>query len=138
MELALIKRADGSFIPVHDSDYESARKIKTGEERVFKTIKNRNYKFHKKVFALFNAVFENQEQVEEFNNFRALLTIEAGYYTDIVNHVTGEVHRIPKSLSYATMDEFEFQEFYAALKQTVIRIYKWDDSTLDEIIESFL
>ena len=111
MDLVLIKQLDNSFKLAYDSDYEKAKKIKVGEERVYKSTKPRNYKFHKKCFALFNMVFQNQEHYDNIDHLRNDLTIASGYYTKRYS-IEGEEITEAKSISFASMDEYEFENKY--------------------------
>lgn len=59
----------------------------------------------------------NRSQMENiirsFDTFREWLTVEAGFYYDVITPAGPK--RIPKSISFAAMDETEFGEFYKAI-----------------------
>lgn len=110
MEIYLVKKLNGSFVPAHDSDYQNAKKIKLGEPFRFDIKQPRNQKFHRKFFALINLVFENQEIFANREDLRKFLTMKAGYYKRIET-TSGEMI-LPKSVSFAKMDGIEFAELY--------------------------
>lgn len=120
---------------MYDSDYEIYSKIPFGEEFQIEYKKQRNIKFHKKMFALFKLCFENQEAYSDLNDLRRDLTITAGFYTESANVLTGEVFKTAKSLSFANMDEIEFSELYESIKTVII---KWIGITNEQIEEEIL
>lgn len=135
-EIHLLKQNNGSFAPVHDSDKVIVDKLKKGGVYRFKISKPRNVLFHRKFFALLNIAFEHQDQYKDFDHFRHDLTIECGYFEDSVNYFTGEVKRKPKSISFAKMGEFEFQEFYKSFIVKICEIYGYDFDVFAEEIEN--
>ena len=132
MKITLIKQLNNSFKLAFNSDYELAKKIPLHEPIEFEFTKNRNYKFHKKLFALLNLVFENQEVYNNLEHLRKDLTISAGYY-DIRHNFEGVEIYEPKSISFAQMDEIEFSEFYNRIIDVVI---KWLGIEKQEIIDN--
>ena len=129
--------AQGKIIPLYDSDYEVFKKVRRDTDLLIDIKQPRNYKFHKKFFALVNMVFENQDRYTSIDRLREDLTIEAGFYEE---HVTfsGEVKTTPKSISFASMDEIEFSTLYGKFIDTVIRVMNWDSEMIEENIESYL
>lgn len=108
----LIQKRGSILIPVYNSDAESLKdaKLKEGEVYQVKITKPRNYEFHKKYFALINLCFENQEVFKEINDLRSYLIMKAGYVKRI-DTGTGEMI-LPKSISFANMDDIEFNKLY--------------------------
>lgn len=109
------------------SDHEESKKIGQGE--VVKATKSRNWMFHKKAFALLNLGHQNQDKYEDFEVYRKIITIRAGFY-DEVQDKNGDTHYIPKSLSYDKMKAEEFDRWY---NQTLDVIASDLDSSSDEI-----
>jgi hypothetical protein len=110
MKIALVKNLDNSFKIAHPSDYETAKKLKVGETHFFEVKKERNIMFHRKLFALINLVFQNQDLTDDKDNLRAYLTVKAGFYETIKSDIG--VMYLPKSISFAKMDEIEFEELF--------------------------
>jgi len=132
MEITLIKTLSGVFKPAYDSDYENAKKIALNEPFVFKYSKPRNYKFHKKFFALVNMLYQNQEQYNNLEYLRKDLIIESGFY-EIRYGIHGEEIKEAKSISFSNMDEIEFSELYNRVVDTIVRCFNFDR---DDIIEN--
>jgi hypothetical protein len=130
-----VKKTLTGLIPVYNSDHEALKecKLKIGEEYEVEIKKKRNYKFHKKYFALVNLCFENQSVFEDINDLRYYLTMKSGYVKK-VNTGTGEMF-IPKSISFSSMDEIEFTDLYQKTINTVCLFLGIDESDLlDEIL----
>ena len=132
MKIALIKQPNGLLKPYSEFDYEALNKIKANEVFEVEYKKARNIKFHKKAFALFNLAFENQQDYRSLDAMRYDLTIVSGYYDEHVNLITGEIFKKAKSISFASMDETEFSEYYEKVKETIC---KWLGITNEQIEE---
>jgi len=109
MKIALIKHFNG-LKAAYNSDLENIKKLKEGVVYEITIKKSRNLMFHRKAFALFNLVFENQERFDNLDHLRKYLTIKAGFF-DEVNTGKG-VMILPKSIKFEKMDNVEFEEFY--------------------------
>lgn len=77
----------------------------------------RNWQFLKKYFALINYAYENWDIPEidaakNYSEFRSDITILAGYY-DMVVRVDGSVKPKAKSISFAKMEQQEFDALYS-------------------------
>ena len=137
MEIYLIKQFDNSFKVSHGSDWEKIKKIKAGEEFKCSITRPRNLKFHRKFFALINMVYENQEVYDNIDRMRYQLTMAAGYYNSYFNHKGIECFE-PKSISFAKMDQDEFDELYNRFLDTVVEINGFDKQLMIENIEDFM
>ena len=112
----LIKEANGNFIPYDDQDHEESKKTKVGE--IVKVSKARNYKHHKKAFALLKVGFDNQERYESAEIYRKVMTIIAGFYDEVADP-DGVIHHIPHSISFEAMSQARFEEWYDATMNAV-------------------
>lgn len=91
--------------------------LKAGQLVEVDITKPRNYQFHKKYFALVNYAFENWDTPEgdgekNIDRFRDELVIMAGFYTKVWT-IDGELRLIPKSVSFASMEQAEFDALYS-------------------------
>ena len=137
MKITLVKQLNGQFKLAYDSDFEQAKKIKVGEFYEFSYSKPRNYLFHKKFFALVELVYQNQEAYSNKDDLREDLTIDAGFYRVTTNLQGNEVKKA-QSISFAQMDEIEFNEFYNRFIDAVVRWLKIDKQDLiDNITQYF-
>jgi len=136
MKITLVKQLNGQFKVAFDSDYEKAKKIKIGEPYEYEYHVPRNYKFHKKFFALLELVFNNQDAYSNKEDLREDLTIEAGYYR-LTENIKGQTVKRAKSISFAQMDETEFSDLYNSVVNVVINWLKISREEIAENIEQF-
>lgn len=111
MKLFFIKSQGGVLIPADSECIDNMQKVKNGDTIMVEYKPKRNYQFHKKAFALLNLVLQNQDK---YNNLTDLLTefkLKAGHYQEHISLKKGIIY-IPKSISFAEMDELEFGEIY--------------------------
>jgi hypothetical protein len=134
MKLFLVKQLNGTFKVAYDSDYEKAKKIKVNELYEVEIRQPRNIKFHNKFFALLELVYQNQEAYSNKDDMREDLTIEAGFYREVIN-LHGQTVKKAKSISFAKMDDFEFSELYSAFVNVVINWLKISKEDIAENIE---
>jgi len=136
MKITLVKQLNSTFKLAYDSDFEQAKKIKVGEFYEFSYSMPRNYKFHKKFFALLELVYQNQEAYSNKDDLREDLTIEAGYFR-LTENIKGQTVKRAKSISFAQMDEAEFSEFYSAIINVVVNWLKIDKEDLIDNIQQY-
>ena len=129
--------AQNRIKPIYDSDFEALRKCKKNTELFFEVKMQRNSKFHRKFMALVTMVFDNQEIYQSVEDLRYDLTIESGYFEEYTSF-DGEVKRKAKSISFAAMDDLEFNQLYNAFVHTVIRVFKYSNEMIEENLESYL
>ena len=110
-EVILCKRLT-SLIPVDDEGKEVLDGIGQGELVKVKITKPRNLKHHRKFFSMLQLVFQNQDRYPTLKHLLTAVKIEAGWYEDVPIDVRGNPYFIPKSISFARMDQLEFDEFY--------------------------
>jgi hypothetical protein len=136
MKLHVIKTQTG-LKPAYDSDYEIYSKIPLNEVFEIEYRKPRNLLFHRKYFALMKLAFENQSDYRNLNDLRRDISIVAGYYDEVVNKVTGEVYKMPKSISFSQMDEIEFSELYERTKDVICKWLGVNDESIEEEIHQY-
>ncbi|MGL4338310.1 MAG: DUF1367 family protein [Turicibacter sp.] len=137
MKIVLVKTLSGSIIPAYDDDKEKLKRFKAGEPFMAEVTKPRNLRFHRKAFALFSMVFQNQEVYHNLDDLRYDLTIEAGYFNESVN-IHGEVIKRAKSISFAQMDDTQFAEYYEAVIKTIVKYFHFDRQDILDNIEDFV
>lgn len=130
MQIDLVKHPGGVFSPVNKIGIERLHRFKNGETYTADIKLTRNPKFHRKVMAFFGFCFSHwcadraglgsADETTQFNRFRKDLTILAGFY-DTVTNIRGEVRAEAKSLSYAQMEQEEFERCYSALINAAIK-----------------
>lgn len=105
------------LVPMYDSDFDEKKRLKDGETVMCSIRKPRNYEFHKKFFALVRLVFNNlPEHIVRMLNVRSeedmldCFKLQLGLYRQVW-HGRRPVIKLG-SISFAAMDETEFQKFY--------------------------
>ena len=149
----LFKALDG----MTDDDRATWRKFwkriwqsKPGDLISFEASFPRNPKFHRKFFALlqvgfeawepgFEATHKGEPVGKDFDRFRKDVTILAGFYTPTFA-LDGTLELEAKSISFANMDDAEFERVYSAvvdvLLAKVLKNYTRDD--LEQAVERIL
>lgn len=146
----VLMKVSNILVP-HDEAAEAfIQKMKAGEltHADFKRV--RNYRFHKKYFALLDFAFDQWEPsgglqykgmpvAKNKERFRKDLTILAGFYESTVN-LRGEVRLEAKSIGFAQMDEVEFEKLYSATVDVILQriLTKYTRDDLDEVINQLL
>ncbi len=120
----------GGFKPLGTDDADLMRQIPLGSLIECEYSKKRNPQFHRKFFALLNLGYEywsppeNQwrgfKAVKNFEVYREQVTILAGF-REVTFNLDGSVKVKAKSISFAKMDDIEFQELYSKVLDVI-----WD------------
>lgn len=147
--IVLLKAPNGALVPADQQATDYIASLKTGAAVRAEVKRMRNYQFHKKVFALLNLAFDAWEPTEatykgeviakSFNQFRNDITVLAGYYETTVT-LKGEVRLVAKSMSFASMEQDEFEKLYSSLINVVLQriLTKYTRSDLDSVIDRLM
>lgn len=134
-----VKTIDNRLVPLPEYsgvlDY-----IGNGEMVKVEVTKSRDITKHRRFFALIQAVWALEEMQENFDNqegLRMWLTVQAGHYRSM--YLEGVEVRIPKSISFADMDDTEFREFYDRAVNAVLQKYlpKYQRENMDKYVDQF-
>lgn len=135
---------DIGLIPMYDSDLDEKHRLRIGDN-VLCTIKRpRNYEFHKKYFALLRVTVANlphliQQQMQIFTEEDLLdcLKIDLGLFT--TRWHGGRQIVKTGSISFAKMDNTEFEKFFSRSVDAILRIYLrgTDRQALIEEVENY-
>ena len=116
-------KLDGHLVPATDRDRLLLDKIKTGEAVKMTLKRVRNYRYHKKYFALLNFafdIFEPEQGEKNFDRFRKDIAILAGFYEQSVR-LDGSIRTEAKSLAFGSMSEDEFEELFTKSIDVIIK-----------------
>lgn len=111
VEFLAVKRMNGDLHPTNEQGEAYLRGIKQGDIVTINVKRPRNPYFHAKYFALLNLVLKNQEHYKSVEELLVVAKIATGHVDAIQTKRWGTVY-LPKSISFAAMDESEFQEMY--------------------------
>ncbi len=73
----------------------------------------RNLKHHRKLFALLQLIAENSETYDTVDKALVALKLCTGYADPLIHPETGEVLLIPRSISFESMGQDDFEVWYA-------------------------
>jgi hypothetical protein len=109
MKILLIRQGD-TFKPLSEQDWEKTKRVKDGQIIEVDYKKPRNPLFHNKFMSMIRVVYNNQEQYDTIEGVLNVFKVQLGH-CDTMMYRDMEI-RIPRSISFGSMDELEFSEFY--------------------------
>lgn len=137
MKVRLVKQYQ-ILLPSLPEDAEALASIANGEVIEIEFKAPRNGKFHRKFFALLGVVvdgtdYDNVEQILH------LLKLKLGHYENIIN-TNGKVVYFPKSISFAKMNQIEFERFYNQSVNIILRdfLQNWTKDDIDRAVERII
>jgi hypothetical protein len=148
-DITLIKTASGALVPADPQAAEYVQKLKLGASISADFKKQRNPAFHRKYMALLNLAYDAWEPpalefngkpvLKNFTRFRKDMAIFAGFY-DVVANIRGEVRAEAKSISFASMDDYEFSDLYEKTVDVVLNqiLTNYTREDLDRVVEQIL
>lgn len=117
------------LVPMYDSDLDLKKRLKLGTVVKCKVSNPRNYEHHKKFFALVRLTFDNLPcylaETWKIHNEEDMLRRfkrDLGYYTTTRNE-RGECEIEYQSISFAAMEQYEFERFYNQCVDLVLHKY---------------
>jgi len=120
-----LRKTLAGLVPDDEDSVEVIKKLSIGDVVSCDIKKPRNYRFHKKFFSMFNLAFENQDHFAETklgkDQFYDWLKLKARH-ADYCKTPDGNILATPKSISFASMDETTFQEFYEDIKDVIFEL----------------
>lgn len=137
MKLYLRKMPGGTLVADNDETAAFLQKKKVGAVLSGDFTEPRNYKFHRKIMALFKCCFDHFTELHDWNvqyrgmkvepsfeMFRKQLTILAGHY-DASYDIKGNVRMEAKSLSFASCTEEEAEKIFSDVITAALKhVYK--------------
>ena len=142
MKLLLQNTAVG-LVPLYDSDFDEKRKLKPGQVYQADIKVVRNIQFHRKMWSMLNTAWallpeKTQNGFRSFEGFRAYLLVAAGFYETYFSPKLKEYVEVPRSMSFASMDNAEFEDCYNAIKDVIWGILSTRINITEEIFEKYL
>lgn len=127
-----LKKTPSGFIPVGEDSVKVFNKVKDGYEIFAEYKPRRNMQFHKKYFALLNAVIIHQEHYKTVDNLHEVIKFKGGYYETIIP-LNGDSFLKTKSIAFDKMDNLEFEKFYNIALDECISLV--GDEAINEILK---
>lgn len=158
-QINLVKQPDGKLRGMSDRDQAAYTRFRSrlnnaapGEIIEIEAKLPRNSKFHRKFFVLLNLGFDHWEcgrkhkthngmpVTKQFESFREEVLILSGFFEQTFD-LNGNMKLTAKSISFASMEEPEFNQVYNAvldvLLERVFVLYK-DREEVNEIVEKIM
>ena len=147
-ELGFIRGQNG-LAPDGADAAEWFERVKPGARVVAKVTIPRNYKFHRKFFAMLKVAYDNWEKPRietphgvaqcSFETFRNDVTVLAGY-RELTCNTRGQWRMTAKSISFAKMDEDEFARLYSSVVDVILARFltNWTGEDMDKAVEGFI
>jgi hypothetical protein len=85
---------------------------------------------------MLNLAFENQEEFKNFQIFREAVIIGAGFF-EKVQRLHGEEIIVAKSISFAQMDNEQFEQLYTACIDTIIDYFNFTKKDFESELAMF-
>lgn len=128
----------GGLHAVDEEGEKVMRKLGLGEIVTVDVVRPRNGAFHNKFFAMMNIIYRNQSYYQSLDVLLQVCKLRTGHYETI--ETATEQYKIPKSISFANMDDLEFAGFYDRACDWVIKevIPGLDRQGLDEEVRNQL
>lgn len=149
MEALLIKTPQGGFVPADESSMQALSRFKVGSVTRGKFSAMRNPGFHRKFFSMLDVGFDAWEPPEtEYRGlpvqknkerFRKDCIVAAGFYEPVAN-INGDVRAEAKSISFANMDDAEFERVYSAVADVILQrvLRNYSRADLDAVVDRMM
>lgn len=132
MEILLTKLPGGGLVPGDEIATEYLQRVKSGTVLRADVKRMRNARFHRKFHAMVRFAYDQWEpgddaewrgvKVEKsYDRFYKDAIIMAGFYEPVFN-IKGDLRMEAKSISFANMDEDEFEQVYTRVLDKLIEI----------------
>lgn len=129
------------------ADHEAYTKLKRRLERMkpgtwfrMEWAVPRHGPHHRKLFALLALVADNSETYDTTEKALVAIKLVTGYADPVIDPRTGELTQVPQSIAYDSMDQDEFDRFYQAAIDGVLRFIlpHLDHQTADHLLEQIV
>jgi hypothetical protein len=129
------------------ADHEAYTKLKRRLERMkpgtwfrMEWAVPRHGAHHRKLFALLALVADNSETYDTTEKALVAIKLVTGYADPVIDPRTGDLTQVPQSIAYDSMDQDEFERFYQAAIDGVLRFILpgLDRATADQLLEQIV
>lgn len=111
MKILCRKTLSGHLCPIDDAGRMAVWRLPAGETVAVEFKRPRNLGHHKKFWALVSLIYQNQTHYNSPEALCDVIKVLAGYCVVTRGKGGREIH-IPKSISFAAMDQTEFDQFW--------------------------
>lgn len=108
-KVMMVKKLSALY-PANETAEALMRRLKQNEMVSVDVSRPRNVKFNAKLFAMLQIILQNQEAYKSIDDLLEICKLRIGHCRTVATK-HGDV-QIPNSISFASMDEDSFAEFY--------------------------
>ena len=142
MKIRVINTSIG-LKPLYDDDYDAKKALKLGEIYEVDIRIKRNLGLHRKAFSLLNTAWsllpeKTQNGFRTIDAFRDSITVAAGFVDVFYDIGRRQYLERPKSWSFDSMDNAEFEELYERMKDVIWGILSTRIEITRELFETYL
>lgn len=111
--------------------------MKAGKWLRFEWSSPRHGKHHRKLMALFQLITENSETYDTVAKALVAVKLCVGHFDLMIDPTTGEIGKVPRSISYESMPQEEFDVFYNSAIDAVLQhiLSTMDRATADRLLD---
>lgn len=137
--ITLFRKRLDSLVPASPEAEAALAKVPAGDLIRVELRRMRNPEHHRKLFALLGLVLHNQTTFKTIDQLLNAIKIYTGHCESMTTP-SGHDVLVPQSISYASMDQTAFEEFYSKVIDIVAEhiIPGIDREDLRKEVESFL
>lgn len=111
MTKAVFRRRGNAFVPVDREGLALLASVKPERDVVIEVVERRNPAHHRLFFALCKFLVRH-DRFPTIEHAKTALKIAAGEVDTFIDEDTGKTYFIPRSISWASMDQTKFAQFY--------------------------
>lgn len=132
-------KKNGALVPGDGDAALAFGKMKDGAGYLLNVTRPRNVQHHRKLFALLNMVQENTDKWPTVETLLDDLKISTGLFETRINAVTGIPYVVAKSISFASMAQDEFEDWFERAVDLISKqVLEMDREYLIDEINSIL
>ena len=133
------KNALGALVPDDPEAQELISKVKIDAVVSCEIKRTRNIAMHRKYFSLLNYAFDQMDFDDQrilFEDFRSQVIMLAGYKREVVSFSSGEPRWEPKSISFSSMSQDDFEQLYDDTIEVLLRyvLKRYERSDVDRVM----
>jgi hypothetical protein len=126
------------LVSVDDEGADLLHKLKDGRDVECGVVQRRNIRHHRLLFSLLKLCVERLEAFPNTDIALIALKIGCGLCTAFIDRETGKTFYVPKSISFASMDQTEFNKFFDAAVALIANRWAPPRTTPEDIRKEIL
>jgi len=132
-------KQNGGLFPADADAEEAFGKMRDGARYLVNLHRPRNVDHHRKLFAVLNVVQDNSDRWPTTETLLEDLKMSTGLFETRVNSLTGIPYVVAKSISFSSMSQDEFEQWFNRAVDLICKqVLQMDKEYLLEIIDDIL